>query len=149
MPVMRKKTTKVTEIFSVEGQSECLRPLYTVRVSAGFPSPAEDYLEGQLDLNKYLIEHPAATYFVRVAGDSMVNAGIHSGDLLIVDRALEPRDKSIVIANINGELTVKRIRLRRGKILLVPENDDYPTQSIEGDMDFNIWGVVRHVIHSV
>ncbi|MCP4708776.1 MAG: translesion error-prone DNA polymerase V autoproteolytic subunit, partial [Planctomycetes bacterium] len=127
----------------------CPRPLYTATVSAGFPSPAEDYLETQLDLNKYLIAHPAATYFVRVTGDSMIDAGIHSGDLLIVDRSVEPADKNVVIANVNGELTVKRIRLQNGTITLVPENQQYSSQSISPDMQLEIWGVVQHVIHSL
>ena len=142
------KKTKVRAIFPADPSSECARPLYEATVSAGFPSPAEDYLEGQLDLNKHLITQPAATYFVRVTGDSMIEAGIHSGDLLIVDRSVEPADKNVVIANVNGELTVKRIRLRRGKISLVPENQDYPAQTISSEMQFEIWGVVKHVIHS-
>jgi DNA polymerase V len=143
-----KKTT-VTEIYSPDQSSSCARPLHVATVSAGFPSPAEDYVEGLLDLNKHLIQHPAATYFVRVAGDSMIEAGIHSGDLLIVDRSLEPQDKNVVIANLNGELTVKRIRLLRGKITLVPENKSYSPQSIGRNTDFEVWGVVRYVIHTV
>ncbi len=143
------KNTKVDKIFTPDELSECCRPLFTASVSAGFPSPAEDYIEGQLDLNKYLIERPAATYFVRVAGDSMIRAGIHSGDILIVDRSLEPRDKNIVIASLNGELTVKRIRLRNGKVTLMPENKNYSPQDVSKDMDFNVWGVARHVIHSL
>jgi len=143
------KKTKVQTIYSPDTSSSCARPLYVESVSAGFPSPAEDYVEGQLDLNKHLIEHPAATYFVRVTGDSMIEAGIHNGDLLIVDRSLEPRDKNIVIANINGELTVKRIRIRRKKLTLMPENENYQPQPINDDMELEIWGVVRHVIHTV
>jgi DNA polymerase V len=84
-----------------------------------------------------------------VAGDSMKGAGIHSGDLLIVDRSLEPRDKNIVIAVINGQLTVKRIRIRRKQISLEPENDAFPIQEISQDMDFQVWGVVTNVIHSL
>ncbi|MBN2511725.1 MAG: translesion error-prone DNA polymerase V autoproteolytic subunit, partial [Sedimentisphaerales bacterium] len=98
-------------------------------------------------LNKYLIKNPPATFFVRVSGDSMVGAGIHSGDLLIVDRSLEPRDKNIVIAAINGSLTVKRIRIYRKKICLEPENTDYAVQEIGTDAEFQVWGVVTNVIH--
>jgi len=116
-------------------------------VSAGFPSPADDYIEGRLDLNQHLIRHPAATFFVRVDGDSMIDAGIHPGDILIVDRALEPKDRNVVIANINGELTVKRIRIKYKKILLMPENENYPPLPIPADMDFQVWGVVTYVIH--
>jgi len=143
------KKTKVEKIYPADTAGKCPRPLYTATVSAGFPSPAEDYLETQLDLNKYLIAHPAATYFVRVTGDSMIDAGIHSGDLLIVDRSAEPADKNVVIANIDGELTVKRIRLQNGAVTLVPENQKYPSRSISRDMQLEIWGVVKHVIHSL
>lgn len=118
-----------------------------VPVTAGFPSPAEDYIEGKLDLNKHLIKHPAATFFVRVAGDSMIDAGIHPGDILIVDRSLEPANKKVVIAIIDGELTVKRIRINKGRIYLIPENKKYKPIEIEKEMDFDIWGVVTNVIH--
>jgi len=123
--------------------------LATEQVAAGFPSPADDYLEGQLDLNEYLVRHPAATFFVRVSGDSMIGAGIHSGDILIVDRALEAKDKKVVIAFIDGELTVKRLVRRQGKIVLMPENDKYQPLTIADDADLEIWGVVTSVIHSL
>ena len=122
-------------------------PLFTCPVSAGFPSPAEDYLEGQLDLNQHLVHHPAATLFVRVSGDSMIGAGIHTGDILIVDRALEATHNKVVIAIINGELVVKRLRLEGEKIYLMAENKDYPILLITKTMDFEIWGVVTNVIH--
>ena len=118
-----------------------------VPVAAGFPSPAEDYIEGKLDLNRHLIKHPAATFFVRVSGDSMIDAGIHPGDILIVDRSLEPADKKVVIAVIDGELTVKRIRIKKGRIYLMPENEKYKPIEIEKEMNFDIWGVVTNVIH--
>ena len=146
---MKKNLTKVDAIFAAEAKTACARPLYAARVSAGFPSPADDYVEGQLDLNRHLIRHPAATYFVRVTGDSMIEAGIHSGDLLIVDRSVEPKDKNVVIANVNGELTVKRVRIRRNKITLEAENETYPAKTIDKKMEFEIWGVVLHVIHSM
>lgn len=122
-------------------------PLFTCPVSAGFPSPAEDYIEGKLDLNQHLIKNPVATFFVRVTGDSMIGVGIHSGDLLIVDRSLEPRDNKVVIAVVDGELLVKRIRIRKRKVYLVAENPDYPPLAIAPEMDFQIWGVVTNVIH--
>jgi len=118
-------------------------------VPAGFPSPAADYEEDRLDLNRYLIKNPAATFFVRVTGYSMIGAGIHSGDLLVVDRSLEPRDKSVVIAVVDGELTVKRIRIGKKKITLEPENEDYPVRQIDKDTDFQVWGVVTNVIHAL
>jgi DNA polymerase V len=124
-------------------------PLFLVPVSAGFPSPADDYLEGKLDLNQHLIKHEAATFFVKVQGDSMIGSGIHSGDLLIVDRALEPTDNSVVIAVVNGELTVKRICKRDGKLSLVPDNGNYRPIPITECTNFEVWGVVTHVIHAV
>jgi DNA polymerase V len=124
-------------------------PLFLAKISAGFPSPAEDYIDKNLDLNEYLIKHPSATFFVRVAGNSMINAGIHNGDILVVDRALEPADNKIIIAVINGELTVKRVRKARNRLYLMPENDDFKTIEVTEEMDFQIWGVVTHVIHSL
>ena len=141
-------STKVKSIYAVDQSKDCARPLYLATVSAGFPSPADDHLDGQLDLNKHLIEHPAATYFVRVAGDSMIEAGIHSGDLLIVDRQVRPGHNDVVIANVNGELTVKRISIKNKKIVLLAENENYPPRKIDKQMEFEIWGVVKHVIHS-
>lgn len=124
-------------------------PLFQATISAGFPSPADDYIDKSLDINELLIKHPAATFFVKVSGDSMVKAGIQSGDLLVVDRSLEPTDKKIVIAVINGELTVKRIRKMKGELFLVPENENYPSIEISEFADFEIWGVVTAVIHWV
>ena len=125
------------------------QPLFGSRVQAGFPSPADDYVEGRLDLNKHLVKHPAATFFVRVAGESMINAGIHPNDILVVDRSLEPTDKRVVIAVINGELTVKRLRITNGALHLMAENPDYPPMEITPSMEFEIWGVVVHVIHTL
>ena len=125
------------------------QPLFKSGVSAGFPSPAADYEEGKLDLNRHLVRNPAATFFVRVNGDSMIGAGIHHSDLLVVDRSLEPVDKSVVIAVLNGELTVKRIRIRKGKITLEPESDHYSAQQITECVEFEVWGVVTNVIHAL
>lgn len=141
--------TKVDAVYTFDPKTKCLRPLFLAQVPAGFPSPADDYVEGKLDLNRHLIKHPAATFFVRVTGDSMVDAGIHSGDLLIVDRALEPTDNNVIVAVVNGELTVKRIRKKNERVYLVPENKDYAPMEIREEMDFEIWGVVTNVIHPV
>ena len=140
-------STNIDAIYYPDQTTECERPLFMIPVEAGFPSPAEDYIEGELDLNNHLIKHPAATFFVRVAGDSMVDAGIHPGDILIVDRAIEPTDKKVVIAVVNGDLTVKRIRMIKGKIFLMPENENYKPMQIEEEMNFEIWGIVTNVIH--
>jgi DNA polymerase V len=128
-----------------------LRPLsvYLSRVPAGFPSPADDYVERRLDLNDHLIQREASTFFVRVAGHSMRKAGIHDGDLLVVDRAVEPTDGAIVVAALDGELTVKRYREHEGKPYLVPENDDHAPLPIQPGQDLVVWGVVQHVIHEV
>jgi DNA polymerase V len=123
-------------------------PLFTARVPAGFPSPADDYVDRGLDLNELLVRHPAATFFVRVTGDSMTGAGIHSGDVLVVDRAETARDGSVIIAALNGELTVKRFNRGSGRVFLVSENSDYAPLEVTGEMNFEVWGVVVHVIHS-
>ncbi len=141
--------TKVEIVYKPDQSTKRKQPFFTANVPAGFPSPADDYKEEKLDLNKHLIRNPAATYFVRVTGDSMIGAGIHSGDLLVVDRSVEPRDKKVVIANINGDLTVKRIRIKRNKISLEPENADFATQEIHPEADFEVWGVVTNVIHAL
>ena len=122
-------------------------PFILSRVPAGFPSPAEDFVEGSLDLNDY-IEHPAATYFGKAEGDSMIGAGIYDGDLLIVDRSLEPKNGSIVIASVMGDLTVKRLkRDTHGAWLLAPENSDYP--SIPLLEESQIWGVVKNSVRNL
>ncbi|HEA26200.1 MAG TPA: translesion error-prone DNA polymerase V autoproteolytic subunit [Ectothiorhodospiraceae bacterium] len=124
-----------------------LIPIYGHKVAAGFPSPADDYIEGQLDLNEHLIPHKEATFFLRVSGDSMINSGIHSGDLLVVDRSIEPKNNKIVIAALDGELTVKRLAIKRGKTWLMPENDDFSPIEVKDEQDMVIWGVVTSVIH--
>ncbi len=123
-------------------------PLFEARIPAGFPSPADDYIDRSLDLNELLIKHPAATFFVRVSGNSMVGAGIHSGDILIVDRAEMPASNSIVIAALNGELTVKRFVKTGGGVYLLAESPEYDPMQITPEMSFEVWGVVIHVIHS-
>lgn len=144
----RNKPTHVTEIMGPEMDRAAASPLFATSVPAGFPSPADDYIEGPLDLNRHLIKHPAASFFVRVSGDSMTAAGIRDGDLLVVDRSLEPRDGSIVIAALDGELTVKRIRLHGDRLELVPDNPDYATRTVQGESAFQVWGVVVHAIHT-
>ena len=116
---------------------------------AGFPSPADDYLAGQLDLNAHLIKHPAATFLMRAAGDSMLRAGIHPGDILVVDRSLEPRHGRIVIAAVEGRLTVKRLQKNQDGLMLLPENDAYMPIPVNQDNHVEIWGVVTNVIHPV
>jgi len=126
----------------------CL-PLFGHRVAAGFPSPADDYVEDRLDLNELLIQHQEATYFLRVTGDSMVGAGIHPGDLLVVDRSIDPQDGHVVVAEVNGELTVKRLRQVAGVPELHPENPAYPVIRFREGQDLRIWGVVTSAVHRV
>jgi len=123
-------------------------PLWGVNVPAGFPSPARDYIENSLDLNDLVVANPVATYFVRVEGDSMSYARILPGDILVVDRSVEPSDGKIVIAIIDGDLTVKRLRIIDGDYWLCPENDKFQAVKIEEWMNFSVWGVVMWVIHS-
>jgi len=127
------------------------RPLsiFLSRVPAGFPSPADDYVEQQLDLNEHLIQRDASTFFVRVAGRSMEGAGIYDGDLLVVDRAVEPTDGAVVVAALDGELTVKRYRDRPDGPALVPEHEEHAPLPLEPEQELVVWGVVRHVIHEV
>jgi DNA polymerase V len=124
-------------------------PLFGSKIRAGFPSPADDHLEASIDLNQHYVRHPAATFFVRVQGTSMIGAGIHSGDMLVVDRSLEAKSGSIVIAVVNGEMTLKRLLLSGDEVWLMPENPEFqPLQILDG-MELQLWGVVAHVIHSL
>ena len=144
-----KKSTSIKEIHAFIRKTTTMRPLFLSGVSAGFPSPADDYLDRRLDLNEHLIKNPAATFFVRVAGDSMTGAGINDDDMLIVDRSLEPANGNIVIAVINGELAVKRLLNKNGDCQLVAENQHYPPLDINEDTPLEIWGVVTYAIHSL
>lgn len=117
--------------------------------SAGFPSPAEDYLDARLDLNQHLVRSPASTYFVRVQGDSMRGAGISTGDLLVVDRAVDPRPGHVVVAAVDGGLTVKRLTRQGRALALMAENPDYPPIPLDGERAVEIWGVATHVIRKL
>lgn len=139
----------VDQVLSFMDRGHPAIPLYASPVKAGFPSPAEDYAEQHLDLNTHLIQHPAATFFLRVSGDSMVNAGIFHGDLLIVDRSLEPSHGKIVIAAVNGELTVKRLHKTPQGIFLMAENEAYPPIALHESDQVQLWGVVTHAIHAM
>jgi DNA polymerase V len=124
-------------------------PLLGVNVPAGFPSPARDYVEDVLNLHELMVLHPAATYFIRAEGHSMCNANIRHGDILVVDRSIDASDNKIVIAIIDGEMTVKRLRIRDNAYWLYPENDKLKPVKIEEWMDFSVWGVVKWVVHEL
>jgi DNA polymerase V len=146
MPRKTKGTLKLE--FFIPGNEKTLElPYYTAQIPAGFPSPAEDYLDKKLDLNDFLIRNPAATFFVRVTGHSMINAGIHDGDILVVDRSVEANNNRIIIGVINGEFTVKRIKKEKNKLFLYPENEKFSVIEVTEGMDFRIWGVVTYAIH--
>ena len=137
----------VSEIYRFDGVTSYLIPLYSA-ISAGFPSPADDYVEMHLDLNEHLVSHPAATYFVRAVGESMVDAGIESGDLLVVDKSLDAKDGDIVIASIDGQFLVKRFCQSGRRFRLVAECQGHAPIEMEPGNEVEIWGVVIHVIHS-
>jgi len=122
---------------------------YLQNIPAGFPSPAEDFLEKRLDLNDYLIKNQSATFLVKVEGASMIGAGIHHGDVLVVDRSVEPESNKIVLGVLNGEFTVKRLVKREKEVYLMPENDSFQPIKLSPEMDFQVWGVVTFVLHKV
>lgn len=121
-------------------------PMATSAIKAGFPSPAEDYLEPPIDLNQTLIKHPASTFFGRVSGESMQNAGIDESDILIIDKALEPFDGAVAVCFIDGEFTLKFIKISNRELWLVPANPAYKKRKVTPESDFLIWGIVTYVI---
>jgi len=123
-------------------------PLLNDSVSAGFPSPADDYTEENIDLNEHLISNPFSTFFLRVKGESMINAGIKDKDLIIVDKSLIAKPGDIVIALIDGEFTIKRLSIKNDELYLKAENHNYPDFSFKNHIDVQIWGVVIYSIHS-
>ena len=123
-------------------------PLLNDSVSAGFPSPADDYTEENIDLNEHLISNPFSTFFLRVKGDSMINAGIKDKDLIIVDKSLIAKPGNIVIAMIDGEFTIKRLSIKNDELYLKAENNNYPDFRFKNHIDVQIWGVVIYSIHS-
>ena len=128
-------------------RSRLALPLAGERVAAGFPSPADDYVEVGIDLNEQLIHHPTSTFFLRVSGDSMLGAGIHDGDLLVVDRSLDPRPGRVVVAVLDGAFTLKRLVRHQGRLRLEAANSAYPPLELHRCGDVQIWGVAIHVIH--
>lgn len=124
-------------------------PLFLCSVKAGWPSPADDYIEEQINLHEIAVKNPAATFFLQAAGDSMIEAGIHDGDILVVDRSAEARHNRVVIAALDGELLVKFLKQRGGRSWLAPANPDYSAIEITGREYVHIWGVVTYVLHKL
>ena len=146
---IRVPVSKIDSVMNFINNNTLSLPLYSSKVPAGFPSPADDHMEGKLDLNTHLVKHPTATFFVKASGDSMIGAGIHDGDILVVDRSLEPRQSRIVIAAVDGQLTVKRLKKKGKKIFLVPENKKFRSIELNENNDVKVWGVVTNVVHKV
>lgn len=135
------------EIYNIDLSSTLLLPLFSSRVPAGFPSPAEDYIENNLDLNKYLIQHPSSTFFIKITGLSMIDANINPEDILIIDRSIKVKNNDVVLAILEGAFTVKRLKIINDKAFLYPENTSYKPIEISAGMDFEVWGKVIWSIH--
>lgn len=141
-----KPTYTKLEFYKPSTKTKAELPLVEATVSAGFPSPADDYLEARLDLNKELISNKSATFYARVKGDSMTLAGISDGDLLIIDKSKTPQNGSIVVCLIDGEFTLKRLKKRGTQHFLMPENNNYNAIEIKPENDVTIWGIVTYTI---
>lgn len=137
------------DIYSVDVSTDLLLPFIDEGIHAGFPSPASDYLDIAIDLNRELVEHPDSTFYARVKGVSMQDAGIQNGDVLVVDRSLTAQNGDVIVAHLNGEFTVKRLLFEENACILAPANQDYPQIRIEENDDFRVWGVVTYVIKNV
>lgn len=126
--------------------TELSLPYADAGIQAGFPSPAQDYITESIDLNRELVHHPAATFYGRVSGESMSGEGIDPGDIIVIDRSIEPTDGDLAVCCVDGEFTLKRISLRRGEVWLIPSNEAFDPILITPDCQFEIWGVVTHTI---
>ena len=147
MRLTRIHAGPVLDFFTPDFTTQLDLPLAGTAIAAGFPSPAEEYLDLALDLNKELIKHPAATFYARVKGDSMVDAGIQDGDLLVIDKALEPKDGAIAVCYLDGEFTVKRLAVQEEGVFLMPANAEFKPIQITEENEFLVWGIVAYVIH--
>lgn len=141
--------TDKDEIIQGQGQELSLPAMAQTEIHAGFPSPATDYMTQAIDLNKELVKHPAATFYGRVVGDSMIDAGVEEGDILVIDKSLDARDGDMAVCFIDGEFALKHIRFREGGLSLLPANDRYPVIEVSEGSDFIMWGVVTYVIKKV
>ena len=143
------KEKKILNFFIPEKENGIGQWLAEEGVSAGFPSPADDFKETRISLDKELVKNKEATFYARVDGDSMIGAGLEDGDLLIIDRSLNPENKKIAICLIDGEFTVKRIKKEKGKLYLMPENIKYKPIELKEENELIIWGIVEYVIKKV
>ncbi|WP_278034967.1 LexA family protein [Flavobacterium nitratireducens] len=139
-------TTQTLEFYIPDYSSKLELPFFDVGISAGFPSPADDFIELTIDLNKHLIKHKDSTFFAKVKGNSMINAGIYDGDLLVIDKSLEPQNNKIAVCQIDGEFTVKRIKKEKDIVWLIAENEEYEPIKVTPENELMIWGIVIHSI---
>jgi DNA polymerase V len=146
MCALKIHSTSTLEIYSVLTETILELPVISSGISAGFPSPAMDFIDLTIDMNKHLVKHPSATFYGRVKGMSMKDAGIHDGDLLVIDKSLQPKNNKIAVCYIDGDFTVKRIKIENDCIWLIPENEIYKPIKVTNENDFIIWGIVTHVI---
>ena len=149
MQALNQHTTQIVGIFSVSTETKLDRPFADQGISAGFPSPAQDFIDLSIDLNKEFIKHPSSTFFGRVKGNSMMDAGISNGDLLIVDKSLDAIDGKIAVCFIDGEFTVKRLKVEKDCCWLLPENEAYQPIKVTAENDFIVWGIVVYVIKAL
>jgi DNA polymerase V len=149
MSALKLHSSNTLEIFSAATESVLELPVISGGISAGFPSPALDFIDLTIDMNKHLIKHPATTFYGRVKGHSMKDAGIFDGDLLVIDKSISPTDNKIAVCYIDGEFTIKRIQIQKDCVWLIPENEAYQPIKVTADNDFIIWGMVTHVIKAL
>lgn len=142
------QTSETLDFFSASTETLLERPLVPGGISAGFPSPAQDFLDIGIDLNRDLIRNPSSTFYARVNGESMKDLGINDGDLLIIDKSLDPVDGKIAVCYLDGEFTMKKIKAERDCCWLLPANEAYQPIKVTEDNDFIVWGIVIHVIKS-
>ena len=148
MPTLQLHTSNHLDIYSALTETELKLPLVNNGISAGFPSPALDFVDLSIDLNLHLIKHPSSTFYGLVKGHSMKNIGINDGDLLVIDKSIEPINNKIAVCYIDGEFTLKRIKLEKNQCWLIPENENYQSIKVTEENDFLIWGIVTYVIKS-
>lgn len=134
------------EIYRAETNVELSLPIADDGIKAGFPSPAQDFMDLAIDLNKELVRHPASTFYGRVRGDSMQGAGVYDGDILIIDKSLEPQNGDMAVCFVDGEFTIKHIRIEKDVVWLIPANDHYKPIKVTEENDFLIWGIVTYSI---
>jgi len=147
---MNKRNEQILEFFSPKSPRDVSEVIYfDTGISAGFPSPADDFMQQRLSLDSELIKNKEATFFARVTGQSMIDAGLNDNDLLVIDRSLSPSNNRIAVCFLDGEFTVKRLKVKKGEVWLQPENKDYKPIKVTQENDFIIWGIVTNVIKKV